>query len=140
MNAFLERVALLRAEEQAEAEAARWRAESQRRESSLRRCTKCGKGVLHPTNVRCSDCNQRSLEAAGRRRQRKRAGDSAGRQAPVKAAALAFLATRARECTVADLAAGLETTPLAAAQAMARLLAGGHVRRVDRGLYVLVPR
>lgn len=129
-NAFLARVVLARAEEQAAAELERARREGKERARGKRTCVECGRGIFsHGVREVCGEC-------AAKARDRARPGQKT-RERTTRDAVLAVLA-RHDVATVEDIEVGAEVSQDVAHHALSRLVRAGLARRVGVGRYVAV--
>lgn len=120
MNSFLERIALQRAEEQAKAEAARWRAESLAAAAGRPLCP-CGRVIKQRTGPICYECAQRARDKARH-----------AARMPLST----YLRTRRTVVSVEDVMDALDITRDAAGMALSRAVRSGRAVRVAPGRYL----
>lgn len=130
----LERIALMRAEEQTAAEVERARHEGQERAKGRRICTNCGRGIFTSfARDLCGECTAKARDRArpGERTRRRE------RERPVRESVLVVL-RRHDMVTPGDVQAEAGLSQVAAHQMLGRLVRAGLARRVGVGRYVAV--
>lgn len=127
----LERIALMRAEEQTAAEVERARREGQERAKGRRICTNCGRAIF--TSFARDLCG----ECVSKARDRARPGERTRRRERTREKVLLAL-RRFDVVTVGDVQATCGLKQDAASQVLGRLTRAGLARRVGVGRYVAV--
>ena len=131
MNAFLARVVLARAEEQAAAELERARREGQERAKGKRICTNCSRAIFTSfARDLCGECTTKA-------RDRARPGERTRRREQTREKVLVAL-RRFDVVTVGDVQVTCGLKQDAASQVLSRLVRAGLAQRVGVGRYVAV--
>ena len=127
----LERIALMRAEEQTAAEVKRARREGQERAKGRRICTNCGRAIF--TSFARDLCG----ECVSKARDRARPGERTRRREQTREKVLVVL-RRHDVVTPDDVQSEAELSQVAAHQMLGRLVRAGLARRVGVGRYEAV--